>query len=35
MTIPAVFVFKKGQVVEKMIGFRQKAQLAAALDKNF
>lgn len=34
MTIPAVFVFKAGQVADKMIGFRQKAQLAAALDKN-
>ena len=34
MTIPAVFVFKAGKVVDKMIGFRQKAQLAAALDKN-
>ena len=33
MTIPAVFVFRKGEVVDKMIGFRQKAQLAAALDK--
>ena len=34
VTIPAVFVFKAGKVVDKMIGFRQKAQLAAALDKN-
>ena len=34
MSIPAVFVFKAGAVVEKMIGLRQKAQFAAALDKN-
>lgn len=34
MSIPAVFVFKAGAVVEKMIGLRQKAQFAAVLDKN-
>ena len=34
MTIPAVYVFKSGAVVEKMIGLRQKPQCAAALDKN-
>ena len=34
MTIPAVFVFKAGEITDKMIGYRQKAQLAAALDKN-
>lgn len=34
MSIPSVFVFKAGKIVDKMIGFRQKAQLAAALDKN-
>ena len=34
MTIPAVYVFKSGAVVEKMIGLRQKPQFAAALDKN-
>lgn len=33
MTIPAVFVFKAGAVVEKMIGLRQKPQFAAVLDK--
>ena len=34
MTIPAVFIFKDGQVVDKMIGFRQKAQIAAVLERN-
>lgn len=34
MTIPAVFIFKDGQVVDKMIGFRQKAQIAAILERN-
>ena len=34
MSIPAVFVFKAGAVVEKMIGLRQKAQFAAVLDKD-
>lgn len=34
MTIPAVFIFKDGQVVDKMIGFRQKAQIAAVLESN-
>ncbi len=33
MTIPAIFVFKAGAVVDKMVGIRQKAQLAAVLDK--
>ena len=33
MTIPAVFIFKNGQVVDKMVGLRQKVQLAAVLDK--
>lgn len=34
MAIPAVFIFKAGKVTDKLVGFRQKAQLAAALDKN-
>lgn len=33
MSIPAVFIFKDGKVVEKMVGFRKKEQLAAALEK--
>ena len=33
MTIPAVFIFKNGEVVDKMVGLRQKVQLAAVLDK--
>ena len=33
MTIPAVFIFKNGEIVEKMVGLRQKVQLAAALNK--
>ena len=32
-TIPAVFIFKNGEVVDKMVGLRQKVQLAAVLDK--
>lgn len=33
MSIPAVFFFKNGEVAEKTVGFRQKAQLAQILDK--
>ncbi|MDD4840122.1 MAG: thioredoxin [Clostridia bacterium] len=33
MSIPAVFIFKDGEVVDKMIGFRKKEQIAAVLDK--
>jgi thioredoxin 1 len=33
MSIPAVFIFKDGKVVEKMVGFRKKEQIAAALQK--
>lgn len=33
MTIPAVFIFKNGAVVDKLVGLRQKVQLAAVLDK--
>lgn len=32
MSIPSVFIFKNGQVVDKHIGFRQKAQLADAIN---
>lgn len=32
MSIPSVFIFKAGEVKDKLIGFRQKAQLAAAID---
>ena len=31
MSIPSVFIFKNGTVANKLIGFRQKAQLAEAL----
>lgn len=34
MSIPAVFIFKNGEVKEKLIGFRQKAQISVAIDKN-
>ena len=33
MPIPAVFIFKNGEVVDKMVGLRQKVQLAAVFDK--
>lgn len=33
MSIPSVFVFKAGEVKEKMIGLRQKAQIAGVIDK--
>ncbi len=33
MSIPAIFIFKAGEVKEKMIGYRQKAQIDAALEK--
>ena len=33
MNIPALFVFKSGKMVEKMVGLRQKAALEAAIDK--
>lgn len=32
LSIPALFIFKDGEVKEKLIGFRQKAQIAAAID---
>lgn len=34
ISIPAVFIFKKGEIAERLIGFRQKAQLAVAIDKH-
>ncbi|MEG2688501.1 MAG: thioredoxin [Clostridia bacterium] len=34
MSIPAVFIFKAGAVKEKLIGFRQKAQIASIIDSN-
>ena len=33
MSIPSVLIFKNGQLVEKMIGFRKKEQIAAIIDK--
>ncbi len=33
MTIPAIFLFKNGEVKDKHIGFRSKAQLEEALNK--
>ena len=33
MSIPAVYIFKGGEAVERMIGARPKAEFAAALDK--
>ncbi len=33
MTVPSIFIFKDGVVVEKMVGLRQKVQLVTALDK--
>ena len=32
VSIPSVFIFKNGEVVGKHIGFRQKAQLADAIN---
>ncbi len=32
MSIPAVFVFKGGEVKDKLIGLRQKAQISAVID---
>lgn len=32
MSIPSVFIFKNGAVVDKLVGFRQKAQLAEAIN---
>jgi len=33
MSIPAVFIFKDGEVKEKLIGFRVKSQIAEYIDK--
>lgn len=33
MSIPSVFVFVNGEVKEKLIGYRLKAQIAEVLDK--
>ncbi len=33
MSIPALFVFKDGKVVEKLIGAAPKAQIAALIDR--
>ncbi len=33
MSIPALFVFKDGEVKEKLIGYRLKMQIAEVLDK--
>lgn len=32
-SIPSVFIFKNGNVVQKLIGLRQKSEIAAELDK--
>jgi len=34
MSIPTIMLFKGGQVVEKIIGLRSKAELSRILDKN-
>lgn len=34
MSIPSVFIFKNGEVKEKLIGYRQKTQIAIAISKN-
>jgi thioredoxin 1 len=34
MSIPTLYIIKNGQVVERMIGARPYAELAAALDKH-
>ena len=34
MSIPALLVFKAGQVVDQMVGAAPKAQLAALIDRN-
>ncbi len=34
MSIPTIYILKAGQVVEKMVGARPYAELAAALDKH-
>ena len=34
MSIPTIYILKGGQVVERMIGARPYAELAAALDKH-
>ena len=33
MSIPTLFLFKDGEVVEKLVGYRLKAQIAEVLDK--
>ena len=33
MSIPAVFIFKGGEIMERMIGARPKAEFASALDR--
>lgn len=33
MSIPALFIFKGGKVVEKMVGAAPKAQIAALIDR--
>ena len=32
MSIPAIFIFKNGEVKEKLIGLRQKAQIAQTIN---
>lgn len=34
MSIPSVFIFKNGEVKERLIGFRVKSQIAEYLDKH-
>ncbi|GAE88324.1 thioredoxin [Acetivibrio straminisolvens] len=34
MNIPTIMVFKNGELVEKLIGARSKAELASAIDKH-
>ena len=35
MSIPAVFLFKKGEIVDKFLGFRQEKGIKEVLDKAF
>ena len=34
MSIPTIYILKRGQVVERMIGARPYTELAAAIDKH-
>lgn len=34
MSIPAIYIFKNGKIVEKVVGFRQKAQLKTLIERH-